>query len=378
MIRRHNWKYIIIAFTFILSACSSGRKLLEKGDYDDAVYTAINRLKSSPNNSKAIQTLRDGYNFAYNRHLKNIDEIKISSNLFKWEGVVREYQALNSLSRAIEDCPACLQAVPDTERFVVEFEDAKYKAAEDRYNAGIKTMALSSREAARAAYEHFDKADQLYPDFKDTRKMLDEAYQAAVLKVIVEPVSVNSRLYKLSNDFFQNKISEFMMQYEDRSFVKFYTPEEAQRIKLAAHQILSLNFDDFIVGQTYVKERIQEVKRDSVLIGETRTKSPIYGTVKANLITYEKSITSSGLLDLTIREFNTGKVISQEKMPGTYIWTDVWGTYKGDDRALTKEEVRICKRRESLPPPPQDLFLEFTKPIYSQVVSKVRSFYNRY
>lgn len=378
MIRRHSWKFSVIAFVFFISACSSGRKLLEKGDYDAAVYTAINRLKNNPNKSKAVQTLRDGYDFAYNRHLKNIEEIKISSNLFKWEGVVREYQALNSLSRAIEDCPACFQAVPDTERFISEFEEAKYKAAEDRYAAGLKAINQGSRESARAAYEHFDRANQLYPDFKDSHQMMDEAYQMAVLKVIVEPVRVNSRLYKLSNDFFQNKISEFMMQYEDRSFVKFYTPEEAQKIKLVAHQILSLNFDDFVVGQTYVKEQIKEVKKDSVLIGETRTKTPVYGTVKANVITYEKSITSSGLLDLTIREYNTGKVISQEKMPGTFIWTDVWGTFKGDERALTKEEERICKRRESLPPAPQDLFLEFTKPIYSQVVSKVRNFYSRY
>ncbi|RYZ44648.1 MAG: T9SS type A sorting domain-containing protein [Sphingobacteriales bacterium] len=106
-------------------------------------------------------------------------------------------------------------------------DDARYYAAEDRYNAGKKTLALGTREAARNAYEHFDQADKFFPGFKDVRKQLDDAYWAAVLKVVVESVRVNSNLYKLSNDYFQNKISEFMLEYEDRSFIKFYSPAEA-------------------------------------------------------------------------------------------------------------------------------------------------------
>jgi hypothetical protein len=149
-------------------------------------------------------------------------------------------------------------------------------------------------------------------------------------------------------------------------------------MKLKADHLLSLSFDDFVVGQTYVKERIQDVKRDSVKLGETAQKRPVYGTVKARVTTFEKTISSSGLLDFRIRDFNNGRIISQEKMPGTFVWRDVWGTFNGDERALTEEERRICRRREIMPPPPQDLFIEFTKPIYSQLTTKIRGFYSRY
>jgi hypothetical protein len=94
------------------------------------------------------------------------------------------------------------------------------------------------------------------------------------------------------------------------------------------------------------------------------------------LKTFEKTITSSGLLDFQIRDFN-GKVIAHEKMPGTYVWRDSWATYQGDERALTNDKA-LLKRRELIPPLPQDLFLEFIKPIYSQLVTKVNNFYSRY
>jgi hypothetical protein len=379
MINYKNLVFIIsIVTTLLIQACSSGQKLLEKGAYDRAVYSAVDRLKSNSTNKKAINTLREAYDLATNRHLQRIKELKLVTTSFKWEAIAEEYSALNNLATIIGNCPACMKVVPSTKKYITELDDARYYAAEDRYNEGKKTLAIGTREAARNAYEHFDQADKLFFGFKDVKKQLDDAYWAAVLKVVVEPVRVNSNLYKLSNDYFQNKIHEFMFQYEDRSFIKFYSPAEAQKAKIKPHQFLYLSFDDFIVGQTYVKEKVQEVKKDSVKIGETRLKQAIYGTVKAQLITFEKSITSSGLLDLTIVDAATGRLLSQEKMPGTFVWLDSWGTYKGDDRALTREEIILCNRKETMPPPPQALFLEFTKPIYNQVVAKINTFYKRY
>lgn len=380
MVLKYKNLLFILSLTSILllQACSSGQKLLEKGAYDRAVYTAADRLKSNATNKKAINTLREAYNLATNRHLQRIKELQQVTTSFKWEGIAEEYAALNSLATTIDNCPACMQVIPSTRKYITELDDAKYYAAEDRYNAGKKTLAIGTREAARNAYEHFDQADKYFPDFKDVRKQLDNAYWAAVLKVVVEPVRVNSNMYKLTNEYFQNKISEFMLNYESRSFIKFYSAAEAQKSKITPHQILSLSFDDFVVGQTYVKEKVQEVKKENVKIGETRVKEPIYGTVTAQLTTFEKSITSSGLLDLTIRDASTGRLLSQEKMPGTFVWLDSWGSYKGDSRALTKEELAFCNRKETIPPTPQALFLEFTKPIYNQVITKINTFYRRY
>ncbi|RKD17089.1 hypothetical protein BCY91_02775 [Pelobium manganitolerans] len=373
---------ILVFFSaiLILQACSSGKKSLQSGNYDQAVYTAINRLKSNPTKSKALETLKKGYDFALKRHLNRIADAKLSDDVFKWEQVLAEYRSINNLANAIGDCPACLALIPNPEKYIEEQNDAKYFAALARYNEGLRLLELKNRADARDAYYHFETADQLVPGFKDAKLKMDDAYWAAVIRVRVEPVQVNSRLYKLSNEYFQNKIDEYLKNYEAKSFVRFYSPAEARMAKVKFDQVLQLSFDDFLVGQTYVKERIEDIKKDNVKIGETRdsVRKAIYGTVTGKLTTFEKTITSTGLLDFRVIDLASNKVIRQDKLPGTYVWTDTWGAYRGDERALTENDKILLSRRESRPPSPQDLFLAFTKPIYDQLVQRIHSFYRAY
>ena len=159
--------------------------------------------------------------------------------------------------------------------------------------------------------------------------------------------------------------------------MKFYTIREAEQAKLEPHQVLSLGFDDFSVGQTYVKERVEELKRDSVKVGRQDGKD-IYGTVKARYSLFEKTITSGGLLNLQVTDWKTKKTILHEKIPGTFVWRDEWASYKGDERALSEGQKRLARKKEIYPPAPQDLFIEFTKPIYSQLTSRIQRFYTYY
>jgi tetratricopeptide (TPR) repeat protein len=360
-----------------LAGCSSGKQSFEKGDYDRAVYKAVNRLQKDPNNSKALQTLKQAYGFAKEEHLNRIKESTASNDLFRWERVISEYEALNNLADALRRCPSCRQAIGTDEKYLGQLTEATNKAAEVRYSHGLKLLAENNRLSAKEAYASFERADQLLPGYKDTHQKLEEAYRAAVLKVVVEPVEVNKGVYQLSNEYFQNKIYEYLQHYERKSFIKFYTQQEASREKFVPDQVLSLNFDDFVVGQTYVKEKEQEIQRDSVKTGTVDGKD-VYGTVKAKLITFEKTITSSGLLDFRVTDWKTKNIITQEKMPGTFVWRDEWATYKGDERALTKEHKKKVNHRESPNPNPQFLFVEFTKPIYGQLTSKIESFYRKY
>jgi len=169
-----------------------------------------------------------------------------------------------------------------------------------------------------------------------------------------------------------------MANYETKNFVMFFRPEEARRQRIQTDHVMILSFDDFIVGQTYVKERVEEVKKENVLIGYTDQRRPVYSTVKAQLSIFDKTISSGGQLDMTILDARTKRVLNQQKMPGTFVWQDSWASYRGDQRALSKEQLALCKKKEVMPPPPQTLFLEFTKPIYNQTVSRINSFYNRY
>jgi len=104
----------------------------------------------------------------------------------------------------------------------------------------------------------------------------------------------------------------------------------------------------------------------------------IYGTVKANYLYSRKTTTSKGTINFQIIEASTNRVLSVEKMPGEYVWVSEWATFNGDERALSPRQLQISKQREQVPPQPQELFTEFTRPIFDQLITKIQEFYKGY
>src|SRR5690606_18333277 len=113
-------------------------------------------------------------------------------------------------------------------------------------------------------------------------------------------------------------------------------------------------------------------------IGDTKIRdrpTPVYGKVKAELTLHRKSIHSSGLLNLSIQDFQQNKMVQNKKFEGSFDWKSEWATYKGDERALSSNELKLTKIKEQNPPPPHQLFIEFSKPLHSQVTTFLRKYY---
>lgn len=363
--------------SILIMGCATGKKALQKGDYDAAVIKAVERLKNSPQNKEAMEVLPSAFELALKTNLRKIEEAKLSNDPLKWENIVLRYQKINQLSDEIYTCPSCLSLVPNPPKYVKMVEDSKYQAAEARYLMGERALRENNRSSARAAYNHFLKAKNYYPSLKGIQEKIDEAYWAAVLKVVVQPAQISSSAYKLSNDYFQQEITNYLANFSGNLFVRFYTPSQANKQNIRADQLIELSFVDFVVGRTYVKERVEKLKRDSVLIGENR-QGKIYGTVHATYHVFEKQVTSSGLLNFSVIDLNTNKRLRNQPISGTSIWVDQWAVYSGDQRALDRQQYNLTRKPEVMPPSPGNLFVEFTKPIYSQLIDHINAFYSRY
>src|SRR5690606_34170900 len=232
----------------------------------------------------------------------------------------------------------------------------------ESYNMGITSLMKGTREDAKTAYFNFVDVQNFVPGYKDVLEYLDKSKFEATLKVVVEQIPVPAR-YNLSGGFFQDKVEEFLhSNYPDRGFVKFYTPQEAKLSDLQyIDQILRIQFDDFSVGNSVLREKEETLSRDSVVVGEAKVEGktiPVYNTVKAKYTTYTKEIISGGLLSMIIVDGRTNGVLSHQKFDGKYVWVSKWARFNGDERALTDQQLALCKLKENSPPVAQDLFLE--------------------
>ena len=365
-----------------LIACSSGKQAYERGNYYEAVMKSVNRLRQNPDHSKSIEALQNAYPLAI-EYYENEAKNEIASNSpYKWKNAIQSYNNINALYEAIRQCPGCKQAVPNPKNYYAEIGPLKEKAAEESYNAGIGALMKGNRNDAKQAYFNFADAQHFVPGYKDVVEYLDKAKFEATLKVIIEQIPVPTR-YNLSGGFFQDKVEEFLHNnYTDQTFIKFYTPEEAKLVNLAyADQIMRIQFDDFSVGNSVLKEKEETLTKDSVKVGEAKVDGktvPVYNTVKAKLTTYRKELISNGLLSMVVVDAKTNGILTTQKFNGEFIWVSQWARFNGDERALTDQQLKICQLREQQPPHAQDLFLEFTKPIYNKLVPAVRGFYQNY
>jgi hypothetical protein len=374
--------WAIVLLTFFVAGCSSGKKAYERGDYYGAVMKSINRLRQNPDHSKSIEALRNAYPMAVEYYENEVKNEIASNSVYKWKNAIQAYGSINDLYEAIRQCPGCKAAVPNPKNYYAEIGPLKEKAAEESYNAGINALMKGSRNDAKQAYFNFADAQHFVPGYKDVIEYIDKAKWEATLKVVVEQIPVPAR-YDLSGGFFQDKIEEFLHgNYSDESFIKFYTPEEARSVDLAhADQIMRLQFDDFSVGNSVLKEKEETVTKDSVKVGEAKIEGktvPVYNTVKAKLTTFRKELISNGLFSMVVVDAKTNGILASRKFNGQFVWVSQWARFNGDERALTDQQLKTCQLREQQPPHPQDLFLEFTKPIYSQLIPAVRSFYQNY
>jgi len=371
-----------VIISLLLISCSTGKKAYERGDYYNATLKAVNRLRSNPDSQKALNAVKESYPMALKYFQGKIDYALNTNSQFKYSEIVDYYEIMNHMSDEVSRCPAALSFFPDVNFFTAELSQARNLAAEEQYNEGLSNEQINTRISWKDAFYNFQQVECYIPGYKDVKERIRIAKFNATLKVIVEQIPV-PRTYQLTSDFFLNRIIESLTYNKPNEFVEYYSPESAEKAGINyPDQVLRMNFDEFVIGQIYDKETVVELSRDSVEVGTITlsdgTRKKVYNTVKAKLSTYRREIISNGVLDVTIINFPINQVATQRKFPGQFIWFTEWSNFNGDERALNKDQLALCNKKPVPPPPPQNLFVEFTKPIYNQVTPFLRDFYRKY
>lgn len=374
-------QFLLLSFIILIaSACSTGSTAYKHGDYYKACLESIERLRSNPK-SKAAAVLVSSYPLAQKTAQREIDNAQIANGADKFDVVVYQYEKLNQLANEIYNCPKALELIPHPTEYAAELSNAKQMAAEQAYASGLNALNAGTLDQARLAYQYFQNANKYVNGYKDVSNKMSDARYAATLRVIVQKPYTNANFQYSADFFFTNLLAELRQNSQNR-FIRFYTQEEARKENMRnPHQFIMLNFEDFSVGNVRESSDTKEEKRDSVVVGTVKVEGKTYNsynTVKAKITTFRREISSGGILSMRIVDAQNNQELQRKNLTGTYVWKTSWANFKGDDRALNSEQKKMCTREPEVPPSQQDLFIEFTKPIYSQAISYISSVYSRY
>jgi hypothetical protein len=362
---------------FLLSACTSSKQQFEKGNYEKAVALSIKKLRKKPDNNKQKNILKAAYDYAVQVSEEKIKQHQQSTDRFKWDRVIEQYRKMQQLYTDLLQCPACLAVIEPID-LQNELNQALAEGAQVYVEEGQKALATQQKEGGRLAYRHFAQAKAYQNNYGNIDRMLNQARIQGTEIIGISRIPVSSKGLELNTAFFLQQLTQALNDL-NYFFAVFAPVEQLAEQQQVPDQVVDLSFDDYYIGQTYVKEVRESLVRDSVKVGEVTdslgTKYTIYGEVKADLQRFEKTIESGGLLNIAIVEPKSRSILFQEKIPSTTVWENDWATYQGDKRALTKEELALTQEKELLPPPPQDLFYSFTRPLFDQTASLLRRRY---
>lgn len=376
--------YPFFLFCFIILfaiSCSTGSTAYKRGDYYKACLESVERLRSNPKSKDAQTVLVNAYPLAQKTAHREIDNALLANGSDKYDVVVFQYERLNQLANEIYGCPKAVELIPQPTEYISELSKAKQMAADQAYELGTKALNIGGLEQSRIAYQYFQNTNRYVNGYKDVQNKITDARYNATLRVIVQKPFTNAN-FQYSADFFYTNFMTEICKNEQNRFIRYFTQEEARKENMHnPHQYIVLNFEDFSVGNIRESSNTTEQKRDSVIVGTVKVNGKTYNSynsVKATLTTFLREITSGGVLSVRIIDAQNNQELQRRNLTGSYSWNTSWANYKGDDRALNDEQKRMCKREPQTPPSQQDMFIEFTKPIYYQAVSYIRSVYSKY
>ncbi len=355
----------------LLDACTSGKAAYQRGDYYDAVMESVQRLRQNPDHKKSKEILTLSYQAAVDFINTDAQNQIASDATLKWKTVVQDYGKINNLYQNIRTCPGALKVISNPVSKFEELKDAKKNAAEECYNAGVQSMLKNTREDAKQAFFLFTDANNFSPGYQESIEMIQQSKLNATLKVVVEPTNRNYSTWNFDPVLFGTRVNQF---------VQFYSPQQAQDQKISkVDHYLSLNVQGYQESRPIINRTFQTYT-DSVSVGEktvNNQKVPVLQQITGKMTIYEKQVSTTGSLQLLIRDGSSNAELSNSNIASQLGWTDRWANCTGDTQAIPQGVKGLCGKAEPYPNSGQ-LINQTKRDLDTKLANALQGFYRNY
>ena len=371
--------YTLITLSVFASCGTTKKDYLSHSDEDKTLFDAVKTLNRSPTDSDAVKALPILYAAAQQRHLAKIASYKNESALSSRDKTIDEYAILQKMYDAINSNAASSRLVTAV-NYQIDLINSKQDAAAAYYQQASAFIATPGRDNAKAAWTYFKKADSWVPGYKDAKSKMDEAYQNAIVNVVIYPIQDNSFYFSTgfnnsgynSNENFQQNLVRDLGDNARRYPARFYSDWDARKHNIKADWVVDLTLRNLDIpnpfGSSYTRNASQQIEVEKDSSGHS-----IYQTVYATVNITRQSFTARGQMDVDITEANTRKNISSRSYTEEYRWQEEYATYTGDSRALSGSDWQLVNNnnRVNNQPAKEEVLTELYRRIYPQVKSTI-------
>jgi hypothetical protein len=366
-------KSLLSAFIILLIISCSTSKQIEKavssGNYDQAISDAIGKLRTNKDKkgkAEFIVMLEDAFNKATERDLNTIEYLKKDSNP---ENYLKMYDLYVGLDNRQERIKPILPLYINDREVRLNIKDYssqiianKNNASQHMYNNASALLKSKNKMDYRYAYNDFQEIENINPNYKDVRQLMEVAHQKGTDFVIVDMRNDTQKVIP-------NRLEADLLNFSTYGLNNLWTVYHntpTNDVKYDYNMLVNLR--QINISPEQVKER-QIIKERQIVDGKKNLLDNKGNVVKDSLGKaiqvddmktvrceyYEfrqfKSVQVTGNVEYV--NLNTKQLEDAFPVTSEFVFEHVYATYRGDKRALDTDLLPFLDRR-SVPFPTEE------------------------
>lgn len=376
----------------LLFACSTRRqmeKTISYGNYDRAISDAIGKLqinKDRKGKTDIIILLEDAFNKATARDLDNINLLKKDNNPESFLRIFDSYVNLDNRQERIKPLlPLYIEGRAINLNFndySDEIIDYKNSASKQLYDNATTLLSSNNKLDFRTAYQVFQNIEDINPNFKDVRQLMEIAHQKGTDFVLVDMVNDSDKIIpvRLENDllnFSSYGLNNFWAVYHS-------TPED----KINYDYNMRVNLRGINISPEQIKER-QIIKEKQIADGKKEliedgkvVKDSLGNTIKIDRMktvrceyyefTQFKASQVTGNVEYV--NLNTKQLVDAFPVTSEFVFEHIYATSRGDRRALETNLIPFLERRAVPFPTEEQMIYDSGEDLKLQLKSIINSY----
>ena len=366
----------IITTLFILSACSTTQKVeknVSEGKYDAALDLAYAELKKDKNNDDLVKSFKEAYEKANAQDLAQIallKQQKTPENLKKIYALyeqldARQYQALTLKPLYYKDKEVDLDVVD----YSNEIASSKKAYTSYLYQTAQQKLATGNKQDAREAVKLLEDLQYIDPTYVSNINELIDRAKTKGSSLVYLNVTNNIPQYASAEDINElTRISEANMTNpwivfdNQRDYSKSYDYQvdvNLNKVQISAPQTNSEvvpQQKQIVDGWEYVYDSNGNVMKDKDG-NDVKRQKVITVQAEVRLIQQLKE----GIVNGTalIKNLRTNATSSQVAIQGEAKFENIYGQYRGDQRAIDEKYYEALQNKE-VAYPHDSLFVQYS------------------
>lgn len=358
-----NITFLLISLLFLGCGVKQTQSMLSNGDYDGAISRALDGLRTNKNskgNQEYVYLLEEAFAKAKERDLNNLKLLIKENNPANLERIYNLYKQLHSRQERVK-AVLPLRLINENRNAYFPLDDysdsiiaSKNDLSAYLYANAKKLMTSRNKLDAREAFDDLAYLDQLNPNYKDVRSLMDEAKFKGTDFVFVStkndtqmiiPVRLQEDLLDFSTFGINDKWTVYHNKKQKDFFYDYGLVVTFRNIVISPEQVREKQF----VKEKQVKDgtkvlldangnSVKDQNGNNVIVDNLKT-------VTASIYEFTQNKSCQVTAKVEFLDNRSNQLIDTYPLSSEFVFNYVYATFNGDKRACEQDYFQFFDRK---------------------------------